>query len=354
MKLIVKILSLLIVYIVLKGIVMLCNKPGKFKKGKVYLSKGIGILGVIVTLFFLTLTLITVFSDEPIWVPVLFFVLSLFGGAIIVAYINCRITYDEKGFVVKNFFGLKRSYKYSQVTGFRADVNDICIFTDKRTIKIDTMSVGVSLFISFVHEEYMKLYKRKLPYIERSKNDLFNGHIRSPGEFIFVYVTLALVALVFLGIVVWIVYWPPSVNNTIEKHTAFSTYTVYEDDIVLNSVDNQVYKISIPEDRIDASRIKELCDGKTMVTVYCKEVTPENEVKYFNIKAFLYNGEYVLTFEQYYEFQIQGGWKPVVIILFFDLLIAFFIVGSIIVGRNPQKYGRRIVRLFFKESYVSY
>ena len=38
----------------------------------------------------------------------------------------------------------------------------------------------------------------------------------------------------------------------------------------------------------------------------------------------------------------------------FAVIWGVLVVGSIIVGRDPKKYGKRIVRLFFKDGYVRY
>ena len=44
----------------------------------------------------------------------------------------------------------------------------------------------------------------------------------------------------------------------------------------------------------------------------------------------------------------------IIIAIVIDVICALYIAMTIIVGRNPQKFGKRFVRLFFKEGYVRY
>ena len=44
----------------------------------------------------------------------------------------------------------------------------------------------------------------------------------------------------------------------------------------------------------------------------------------------------------------------IIIAIVIDVICALYIAMTIIVGRNPQKFGKRFVRLFFKEGYIRY
>ncbi|MBP3333641.1 MAG: hypothetical protein J6M35_06295, partial [Clostridia bacterium] len=116
MEYIVRGLSFLIIPIIVSGVLAFLRQPKKAEKEKVYLPKFFVILGLITSTIFLIPTLITAFLDEPIWVPILFLAFSLLGASFIIAFVNCRVSYDEDGFVAKNFFGVKRKFTYDQVT----------------------------------------------------------------------------------------------------------------------------------------------------------------------------------------------------------------------------------------------
>lgn len=47
--------------------------------------------------------------------------------------------------------------------------------------------------------------------------------------------------------------------------------------------------------------------------------------------------------------------KPVMIISSaIGVLLVAYIAGTIIVGRNPRKFGKKIVAIFFKDGYIRY
>ena len=95
MRLVIKALSLLIIYIIVSGIITLSRRPKNAEKGKVYLSKSLVIIGLVGALFFLSLALIAVFSDESVWLSVGFLIFAFLSSSLIIAYIYCRISYDK-------------------------------------------------------------------------------------------------------------------------------------------------------------------------------------------------------------------------------------------------------------------
>ena len=117
-------LSFFLIPIIMSGIVAFLRQPKKREKGKVCLPKSLVIIGLIASLVFLIPAFIIAFSDEPIWESIFFFAFSLLGITLIIAFINCRISYDEDGFVVKSFFGIKRHFTYGQITGIKEDLHE--------------------------------------------------------------------------------------------------------------------------------------------------------------------------------------------------------------------------------------
>jgi hypothetical protein len=85
------------------------------------------------------------------------------------------------------------------------------------------------------------------------------------------------------------------------------------------------------------------------MTVYVEEIFPDHEEPYFFVYAIEHHSNYLLSFDQ------TNAWHrkeyapliPITVVLL--LLFASAIVGSIIVGRNPKKYKKWVVRLFFKD-----
>ena len=120
------------------------------------------------------------------------------------------------------------------------------------------------------------------------------------------------------------------------------------------SSDNKLYKIRFMDNGFDSTEIKAISDGKTIVTTYSKEVTPDYEEDYYSIKAILKGDAYLLSFDETNRWHQEEHWP----LLFFPIVFAIawgaYIAGSIIVGRNPKKFSQKVIKLFFKDGYVKY
>jgi hypothetical protein len=65
----------------------------------------------------------------------------LAGACFIVAYRNCTVRFEENGVVLNNFFGKKRRYPYSAVTGVVVE-GDTILYVGKRKIVLDEKGYG--------------------------------------------------------------------------------------------------------------------------------------------------------------------------------------------------------------------
>lgn len=118
--------------------------------GKVQLPKLYAIFGATAFVSCQIASLLSAYLGEPIWFCVLIFLLSAIGVAIMIAYINCRITYDEEGFVSKTFWGRKRAFTYEQVTAVKEDSHLKIIYLGEKRIMIDGFAIGGPEFIELV------------------------------------------------------------------------------------------------------------------------------------------------------------------------------------------------------------
>lgn len=354
MEFIIRALTFALIPIIVNGVFAFLHKPKTAEKGKVHLPKFFAILGTITSTIFLIPTIITAFSDEDIWVPIVFLVFSLLGATLIIAFMNCRISYDDDGFVAKTFFGIKRKVSYDQVTAIKENMHETYIYVGKRRVMVDEFSIGGKDFITFVKKKYRTLHNGKsLPKITKTKNDIFNGHLNDVAGF---YVACSLVSVILVGFIVFLVcesYIPKNVNNTVEQTVTFISCDVKEDEVILTSADENIYKIQYAAEQINIQKIKSICNGESKVTTYSKEVTPDDE-DFYSIKAIKYNESYLLSFEEENKLYRQEGLPIIGLFLFILLIWVAFIVASIVVGRNPQKFSKKVVKMFFKDGYINY
>lgn len=331
------------------------GKKTQKKDGKVFLHKLFPVVGAIGTAFSLVSGFITSFSDEPIWVPVVFFVFSLLAIALIIAYVNCRISYDENGFIAKNFFGRKKQATYSEITGIQKNMHETYIYIGKRRVMVDEFSIGGKEFINLVKKKYRTLHNgQSLPKITKTKNDIFNGHVNDVAGFYAAYIIVFVFLIGVMVLLMCYTFIPNSINNTIEQTVIFNSCEIIKDEIVLTATDNQIYKITFDVEQINIQEIKTICNGKSEVTTYSKEVTPDDEEDYYSVKAIKNKDDYLLSFEETNKLNRLEGLKVIGLFLFMLLIWNAYIVASIVVGRNPQKFSKKVVKMFFKDGYINY
>lgn len=348
-------LSFFLTAIVINGLLNYWRHPKNVEEGNVCLPRSFAVLGAVASAVFLIPAFITAFSDQAdLWVPILFLLLASLGAVAVIAFVNCRISYDEDGFVSRNFFGIKRTVTYEQVTAIRENKNETFLYIGKRRILVDRIAVGGYEFIKLVKKKYRTLHGGQyLPRVTKVKGDIFKGNIHDPGSFLFVYI---LVAVVMIGVLIFTVchtYFSPSTANNTEEHgVSFVSCESGDGELILTPAKGRLYKIRFIEEPFDAEKIRALCDGEQTVTVYCEEITPDDEEAYYSVKAILQDGVYLLTFEQTNQWHRDEYGLLVVFAAGLCLLWGLFVAASIVVGRNPKKFSKRVIRAFFKNEYV--
>lgn len=142
------------------------RRPKQVEAGLVRLPKFVLFLGIIVAVMFGAFAVFSMTPDEPQWVPLAFVAFACMGLALVIAYMNCRIVYDEEGFTSGNFFGKKNRYTYDQVTGIKQRLGDCRLFMGSKTILIDGAYSGKEAFIATVQARYKATHEdRPLPQI---------------------------------------------------------------------------------------------------------------------------------------------------------------------------------------------
>ena len=196
------------------------------KDGYVHMPVLFLIFGIITSTFFLVISIIAAFANAPAWCVLLFFAFSLLGATFIIVYANCKIFYDKDGFVAKNFFGIKRKYTYEQVKSLKENMHEKYLYVGEGRIMIDEFAVGGSEFIAYVKKKYREIHKGEaLPKFNNYKTDIFKGNVSGAGDFIVVYSLLGVIVLLFLGIIVWSIFFQnATIDNTIEKYVAFESF----------------------------------------------------------------------------------------------------------------------------------
>ncbi|MCC8068277.1 MAG: hypothetical protein LIO71_00690 [Ruminococcus sp.] len=189
------------------------RKKKQFKKnGVVTISPIALIVGILCSILFLILT---------IGVYIGFGIFELLGISLIVAYFNCKIYYEPNQFTHKNFFGVKHTYKYSEITKIKYGTSDTIIYVGKKKISVDSMADS---------KDFLRLVNSKTNQSVKSvKEKLFNDNVYNAGEFIFAY-GIVLVYIIGCMIFINILGKPLKLDDLICLDTKITSYEEVIDD----------------------------------------------------------------------------------------------------------------------------
>ena len=330
------------------------RRPREGEKGRVYLPEFFAILGSIFFLAGLIPAIITFIFGKSLGIPITLAGFSLLGATMVIAFINCRISYDDDGFTAGSFFGIKREFTYDQVTAIRENTRESYIYVGKRRILVDEFSIGGEDFIKQVKIRYSTTHSRKmLP--RKQKRDLFNGNIREAEHALLAYI---IVALMLIGLLIFIVVYvygmPDTENNTIKQTVSFASISEEKDKIILTTTKGQEQVIRFVDAAFRSEDIRAICDGKTLVTTYCVKVVPDVGEAFYAVKAIALEDAYLLSFAETKRLHIEE-YKPLIAFGVGSCLFwVAYVIASVIVGRNIQKFPKWIARFFFNKKYIKH
>lgn len=327
------------------------SKHERKKSGKVILSKVILILGIIEIIIFLIPVILTL-SEKSIALTLSLLLFTLPGWMMVFGYLNCRIYYDESGFISKNIFGKKRRYTYSEITGIRINENESYIYVGKKKILIDKFAVGGNEFIKNAREKYYNIYRRGIPAEPPNKKDIFNGNIKNPEEFKALFVVMyTCVALLFTFFAV--ILFGNVLDDSVDYNCVFSSCKNVDGDFEMITADGEKYKIRDIPENYDIDKLKRLCDGKTQLEISAEKMTPEDAEHFYWVKSISKKGEVILSREEVKEFDKKGEIMLLILIPgSFFAIITIFTLLMIIAGRNAKKHPK-FAAMMFKKSYIN-
>ncbi|HCD91617.1 MAG TPA: hypothetical protein DEQ52_08085 [Ruminococcaceae bacterium] len=328
------------------------SKPGRVTMPKVFL--GVGIFDVIAMGVGIYFSL----RFKEILPAVIFSILALLGIFLIIGYFNQRIYYSSDKFVSSNFWGVKRTYSYGEITGIMGygRNTDVKIYIGDKKIAIDRMAVGKKEFIEFALKRHRELKHKNIPLLRAAKKkDLFNGNIANPGEFIAVYIIIAVGVVLLFGIMIFLMFQTPSNPDIRYSAVTFDNCKVSGKDLQLRVKGDLSYKINYYDEVLpnaDAFLAKYKNGGILKLgyqRIYSRKYEPDYYKVYYVQSA---NGEILVTPEKTSEVferhSKEDDPKMIALLSVLMLFLLSFIPGSIYAGRHADTLNPKIVRIFFK------
>ena len=262
-----------------------------------------------------------------------------------VAYLNCVIWYDEKGFAARNFLGIRRQCTYAEVEGLRTGKDQWLYFRGHR-ILLDEMAIGSKKFIGMVKKGYSAAHGGRMLMAScnyRRKKDPMNGNIQNPWLYFCIWIGMMLLCGAMLVVGVISMTGKPTPMEELSFHQMTFTDWKGEDGELHLTVSGREEAVRIFGYRGYGDLLptpEELCGGEIFTVgldgKYIESLTGADGTVYITPE---------LERQIYHKTQ-DIAW--VIMMVFFAAGIAFSIVG-IDVARRPERYGTKFKRIFYQD-----
>ena len=302
-----------------------------------------GVLSIPVTLFGPDDTL------SGVWC--IFEVIVLACIAMMLAYCNETVTYDESEFEARNLFGIKHSYGYGEITGISRKGGDTVLRCGRRRIRLDTLSTGSDKFVAYADKAFFKQRKKHIPEL-KSKKDPMNGNLDTPWLYLVfsVFIFIASIGMIILPGFVLRAADDSIPGDAVEIHTTFSSFdrvkkgngTIllhapgFEKPFAISWLSG--YEVSVPDPEV-------LCGGD-----YFHIVADEAGDQYYIYE--ISNDEHVRIISSYDHNTAYRNTQlvPCIFLMIMGVVSAAVSVFMVLVGRHPERYPNWFRSLFYKDS----
>lgn len=196
--------------------------------------------------------------------------------------------------------------------------------------------------------------KKKQPKTREVKKkwyDVFNGHVSSPGEFILIYVMIGAISIGAM-IMLAVASTPKAAEDLTYKTLSFERYEVQDKNLRLYAENEPYYTIPAYGELMTNPEVftSAVADGTTFVVGY--EYYDEADIPYYGIESIVgTDGVVYLSMDEVHEYRWGEATIAVAVFGFLTVFWIIYVALSIYVGRNPDKFSRKTIRLFFKDGY---
>lgn len=272
---------------------------------------------------------------------VFFPLFMLMGTALALAGGRWRICYDRDGFEVRTIFGRTHVCRWDDVTGWSGG-SDVWVKTVHGTFLVDSLAIN--------GEPFLRSMKSRCTHVRGSTpsrvDALFRGNVRSPEEFLVLFVLLGGLCAFMLGMGAWEM-TPKTPEGSLCETIAFDRYEEKERHLRLYAGEKE-YRVGTGHDDV-AKTMLHLCGTGAEITVYSGDPLPVQSGSFRRVFALTGpDGTEYLTFGQYNRNGMQAG----AFLLGMSALLAGMMLMMMLVGRYPERFSPAVRGMFFKPGYL--
>ena len=342
-------LAVLITIMLVRGILSLSGKADDSERHTVVLPRSLLIVGIICSTAYGIAAVIILLQEGLTASAAILFLFFLLSISLVLAYLNCRITYHEFSFTYSNFLGFKHTFSYDQITAIQGKTKDVKMYVGKRIVRIEEHAIGKYQFLLFAEKQYRKINQGQ-PIPTAVKKDLFNGNVEEPGVFIICYV---LVGLLCIGAILFVAIdsAPRGADDLEYASLAFERYEIEDNSLHLYAQNDRMYYWIPAYDELllDAEKFLTICDsGAAFEIGYI--LYDHADVPYYGVESIAgEDGTIYLTMEAIYNYHLGNIWPLYLILAGLGFVWFAYVAAAVYVGRHPERFSRRVIHMFFRD-----
>ncbi|MBQ6420855.1 MAG: hypothetical protein IJK02_07275 [Clostridia bacterium] len=335
------------------------------ESGHVFLPNLLGVIGLICMLLFLIPLGIIAFTGGSVATFIALCCFVCFSASLPIARINCRVEYDAEGFTLTTFIGACKRYSYKDLTGQWQAHGKTVLYAKDRPVRIDDLAIGEAEFVSFAKKRWRAMNGGiALPKKEKySEKALFRKNVKEAGVFIIIYSLI----LVF-GLVAMIAMLTIGLKPTREDDLTYIDVTVESIEIIKNEIhltveETDFYFELCGEKKLlkdDPVLINRLSQRSETYKFGYKMIDPDGKHFGYIESIISYDGSPILSLETANQYSRENtllysreNTLLCAVLLAVPLAgVLFCLIMTILIGRHPERYSKRVKKLLFKDGYI--
>lgn len=322
-------------YLLVRSVVAKAARSPAWQKNRVYLPNLLFWVGLLGNLFVIP-AVILLWQENLLGLA--FIALSLMGWSMQLAYANCWVRFDERGFTHHTFFGRTYEFSYKDVTGIRWG-SDMRLYCGKHLIFLDSMAVNASRFLHWVKKRNKQI--QNLP--DRIQWDPYDDNVPDGMAIFIALMLLILFTTALLGVFCYNSFAPGKSEADTRREEVVFVSGEHKDGgvIYLVSEDGGKYRIAgydtLPVEPetlwTDGTRYTVWCDGKSTVWIY----------------QLMAGDRTLLSLDEHNEAFRRNTKQALPLMFVFWLLSVLLLLATIVVGRHPERFSPRVRKWFFRD-----
>jgi hypothetical protein len=347
------VISIIVISLALSAFfAILKSRLGKKEiKGAVRISVGMPIVGATGLVFLVALLVSSLYSREDLWV-ILGFAIGIFLCIwLIVYYINYKITFDQQGFVIRNFFRKHSGYSYGDITFIDEGVGDqpTVVFIGDIKIKLDSSHTNYDAFLTLARNNMQEATNSNLKnHLISKSSKFFRGNVNHPSFWIGIFISMTALIITILVVVQQIPI--PQQNHPITL--TVQGYTIEGGNLLLNADQSDTpFAISDYKDQMQDYKVflSELKKGDTVSSYIVDDLEniPDGWLS-IELYSLTKDGKVYLDYDQVLRYSKEGKKWLIISVVTALVLWVFFMLLTIDILRNPKRYPRRLSTFYIK------